>query len=357
MELNIRQQNVVNSTEKNILCLAGPGAGKTHTLVARINKLLENGVNPSKIVCFSFTNYAADEMKNRLVSIGKDIYIGTIHSYANSICAKNGIKTSIDIEQEKFDEIIRKASLINPKFYPQIDYLFVDEFQDINTLQYNFIRRLKAKNNYFCGDERQAIYSFIGSSDKYIFDMAADPMFKKFFLVDDYRNPENILDFANDFVSNIPKISPPSKSALKDATAYINSSCAFSTAIEEMTWTTNWKDWAVLCRTNKEIEAAADMLQRSELPYIIVRKSDLDLCEFNKQLASNKIKIMTIHASKGNEFNHVVSIGAKTYAPEERRIAYVSASRAKQSLYWCPSLKIKTKSKQSGSYSGQIITF
>jgi superfamily I DNA/RNA helicase len=56
MEFNIRQKKLINATDKNILCLACAAAGKTRTLVGRIEKLLNDGVNPSRIVAFTFTN-------------------------------------------------------------------------------------------------------------------------------------------------------------------------------------------------------------------------------------------------------------------------------------------------------------
>ena len=128
MNFNIRQQNVINANNKNILCLAAASSGKTHTLVGRIERLLNEGVEPSSIVAFTFTNQAAKEMKNRLGEKAKGMFIGTIHSYANKICGLAGIETKRDIAEERFDRIIDKALSVNWNLYPQVSHLFVDEF-------------------------------------------------------------------------------------------------------------------------------------------------------------------------------------------------------------------------------------
>lgn len=65
MGLNNEQLQAVNSTSDRILCLAGAGAGKTHTFIERISKLVDNGVSPTSILALTFTNNAAAEMKSR----------------------------------------------------------------------------------------------------------------------------------------------------------------------------------------------------------------------------------------------------------------------------------------------------
>lgn len=56
MEFNVRQKNVIYSNEPNILCLSCAASGKTRVLVARIERLLNEGVKPEDIVAFTFTN-------------------------------------------------------------------------------------------------------------------------------------------------------------------------------------------------------------------------------------------------------------------------------------------------------------
>lgn len=63
--LNEQQQAVVDSTADRLLVLAGAGAGKTHTMLERINKLVADGTSPNNILVLTFTNAAAFEMRDR----------------------------------------------------------------------------------------------------------------------------------------------------------------------------------------------------------------------------------------------------------------------------------------------------
>lgn len=63
--LNKQQQAVVECTADRILVLAGAGAGKTHTMLERINRLVEQGVHPNNILVLTFTNKAAFDMRDR----------------------------------------------------------------------------------------------------------------------------------------------------------------------------------------------------------------------------------------------------------------------------------------------------
>ena len=56
------------------------------------------------------------------------------------------------------------------------------------------------------------------------------------------------------------------------------------------------------------------------------------------KLKDNRVKVLTIHTAKGLENKNVIVSGARLYNEEERKIAYVAATRAEQSLYWCPSI-------------------
>ena len=82
--LNPRQMEAVNHKEGPILVLAGAGSGKTTVLIARVAKLIESGVRPWNILAITFTNKAADELKNRLVTkLGMDaadVFASTFHS-------------------------------------------------------------------------------------------------------------------------------------------------------------------------------------------------------------------------------------------------------------------------------------
>ena len=82
--LNARQMEAVMHKDGPLLVLAGAGSGKTTVLIARVAKLIESGVRPWNILTITFTNKAADELKNRLITkLGMDaaeVFASTFHS-------------------------------------------------------------------------------------------------------------------------------------------------------------------------------------------------------------------------------------------------------------------------------------
>ena len=81
---NSAQQAAINAGPGPVLVLAGPGTGKTQTLMGRVSRLIEEGVTPRRILCLTFTRRAAQEMRDRLKAIGGEgaalPQAGTLHS-------------------------------------------------------------------------------------------------------------------------------------------------------------------------------------------------------------------------------------------------------------------------------------
>ncbi len=84
-ELNPQQQEAVLHTEGPLMIVAGAGSGKTKVLTTRIAHLINNGIDPFRILALTFTNKAAKEMKERIEKIlgnasARSLFIGTFHS-------------------------------------------------------------------------------------------------------------------------------------------------------------------------------------------------------------------------------------------------------------------------------------
>ncbi len=234
--LNDCQREAVEATDRVVAVIAGPGTGKTKTLVARILDRLERGeAAPDEITAVTFTNQAAGELRSRLEeSLGRRasraITIGTFHSIclrllqdmgeapvllseydAGRIAA--GVIGSLDLSAQprqlvqdvsrvKCGMPIDGTSLSRPAYdaYVQavaatgaLDFddlllealkrwqeepehpekwekafrcMLVDEFQDINDIQYRLIEAFgrEGKSLFVIGDPDQSIYGFRGSS-------------------------------------------------------------------------------------------------------------------------------------------------------------------------------------------------
>ncbi len=134
-ELNGAQRDAVENTEGPVMVIAGAGSGKTRVLTYRIAHLINKGVDPFNILSLTFTNKAAQEMKERISKIiggseARNIWMGTFHSVFSRILrseaekigypqnftiydtqdAKNLIKTIL--KEQGLDEKIYKPGLV-----------------------------------------------------------------------------------------------------------------------------------------------------------------------------------------------------------------------------------------------------
>lgn len=93
-ELNEEQRAAVTSPRQPLLLIAGPGTGKTRTIIARIIYLVEKyRIPPDQILALTFSNKAANELRNRLEQTLKErankIFCGTFHSFCLMVLRKN----------------------------------------------------------------------------------------------------------------------------------------------------------------------------------------------------------------------------------------------------------------------------
>src|SRR3989338_2076444 len=130
-ELNQLQQQAVTHTDGPMIILAGAGSGKTRVISYRVVHLIQNGVDPLRILCITFTNKAAGEMKQRIHrflaerNIATQPFIGTFHALCARILRKEAPHVGIShrfviYDQQDQDDAIKEAMkrlALSPKDY------------------------------------------------------------------------------------------------------------------------------------------------------------------------------------------------------------------------------------------------
>ena len=156
-DLNEAQLNAVLKTDGPSMVIAGAGSGKTRVLTYKIVHLVENGVDPFKILALTFTNKAAREMKLRISSMigeseSKNIWMGTFHSVFAKILRfeahKIGFTSDFTIYDTQDSERLI-SSIIKEKALDKDVYRAKSIRNRISTLKNNFI----TVNGYFANNE------------------------------------------------------------------------------------------------------------------------------------------------------------------------------------------------------------
>ena len=393
MSFNQAQQEAVSHNEGPCLVLAGPGSGKTLTIVGRIQKLIQTyHVSPEEFLVITFTKYAAVEMKNRFFSAMKGtrpaVTFGTFHGiyygilkwayrfgpenilseeekrqmllqivnrkeidefeeedflkeiiseigivknnglkieeYETTICGKETFREIYREYERKrneerkidFDDMLLlcrdlfiKRPDILKKWQEKFRYILIDEFQDINQVQYDVIRMLAApENNLFVvGDDDQSIYKFRGANIKNILNF--EHVFedaKVIKLEQNYRSTGNILNAANAVIKNNfgrKEKSLWTENGEGDKIAFRQFDSGYDEAeyivgdIKEHVnnGTRTYNDHAVLYRTNAQSRMFEEKFVTASIPYKIVgginfyaRKEIKDLLAYLKTIDNGK---------------------------------------------------------------------
>lgn len=297
--LNDEQRDAVTSTEGFVRVMAGAGSGKTRALAHRFAYLVnEVGILPANILCVTFTNKAANEMRRRIRSLTGDNdtgFISTFHGFCVAVLQEDGYfvqypksflvldnsdidsmlkiiyeergltlrdmtfsnaRDMIEIEKcknrpqyyldviamdtdalkKKYDEavsakdvifygylyqqkkcfgldyndlikftlyIFSKSDEIRLKWQQRLEYIMIDEFQDIDGLQYELMQALCAyhKNLFIVGDPDQTIYTWRGANVKHILDFDKNfPKVKTIMMMKNYRSTPEIIAAANSLI-------------------------------------------------------------------------------------------------------------------------------------------------------------
>jgi DNA helicase II / ATP-dependent DNA helicase PcrA len=123
-DLTPSQQKAVEHTEGPLLVLAGPGSGKTRVITRRIARIIQQGVNPGRVLAITFTNKAAGEMAERVARLlpGTRVWISTFHRFCARLLRSRatavGLKSNFTILDSDDQRRIVRAVVKDLDFDP-----------------------------------------------------------------------------------------------------------------------------------------------------------------------------------------------------------------------------------------------
>lgn len=339
------QQEIVETKANKVVVMSVPASGKTAVLTERVKYLLEQGEKPSSIVVITFTNAAAEEMKKRIGDIGQGTFINTIHSYANYLLLSHGIDTSDILVDENFDGLFERVS-DNLDCIMPVKYLLVDEAQDCDTNQFQFLLEyVNPENYFFVGDIRQTIYEWRDSRPDILFGMMNDPDVTVYKLNENYRNGTEIISYAKFIIDHLGyKYKDNTIPARNERGRVVKMEYSLDAVADKILFGDgDFKDWFVLTRNNDQLKEILEGLNGQGIPAETFKKSEVNSDTLRQKLENDTVKVLTIHAAKGLEAKNVIVVGAywRPSDAESYRIAYVAATRAKDLLVWCQTPKKK----------------
>ena len=376
--LNSAQREAVTTTEGFVRVIAGAGSGKTRALSHRFAFLVnELGILPGNILCVTFTNKSANEMRQRIHQLTGDNdtgYINTFHGFCVSILQedshavqypksflvldngdidamlqiiyeergltlrdrtfsdardmieirklnkepeyyKDMLTMSLETLKEKYDQataaddiifygylyqekkcfgldyndlikfslyIFQEHPDIRLKWQQRLEYIMIDEFQDIDQLQYNLMEVLCGyhKNLFIVGDPDQTIYTWRGADVKFLLDFdKAFPNVRTIMMMENYRSTPEILGAANSLIDkNQHRMKKDLLPKLPSGGPVV---CCFSENQEaEALWMVSqieelhsqgvpYRNMAVLYRAHYVTRAVEEVFLQKQIPYTI----------------------------------------------------------------------------------------
>jgi DNA polymerase III epsilon subunit-like protein len=350
-----QKQIVFEDLDKNILAIASAGSGKTTTTLCRIKHLINNGVAEESILLTTFTRDAANDMKNKLFDImgyKPNITCGTIDSiakmYTERLCADDSLK-HVSEYGFNFYNLIEK----DPSVIKKYRYMFVDEFQDINDIQFKIIKAFYTQGVkvFVVGDDAQNIYTFRGSNITYILNF--DTFFENAVmhkLTYNFRSTRQIINLANAVIENnqnqIPKkmVSGTQQDGDLPVVQYFDNSRSQNEEIVQRIVAliedgVCEDEIAILSPVNQSLYIIEELLTKRGVKNVYLDgKSDVRTSK-----KPGHVCMCTIHKAKGLEWDVVFFINVsddiipKMKNPksieEDRRLFYVSVTRARNRLY------------------------
>lgn len=207
MNYNIEQLNFIKESISDMKLLGIPGGGKTQSIIGKIVHHFNNNDfnNIYNFMLLTFSRRATNDFINKGKStkfISKN-NVKTIHSLSGKIVyalnkSKSSIKEIIILNALNIiEDDNRREELLGLEYLQNLKVIFVDEAQDLSTLQYDFICALKKLTNcsvVLIGDPNQNIYQFQNGSDKHLLNHDG----KTFYLTTNYRSTQPIVNIINE---------------------------------------------------------------------------------------------------------------------------------------------------------------
>ena len=342
-----QQRRAIEAPLGPVLVVAGPGAGKTFCLIARIQHLISTGIDPHRICTVTFTNRAAEEIAGRLKQTLGDkaeaVTRGTIHALCLGLLRehtaaahlKKGFGVADEVYQSvvlgrlrvpverrggvlnrfgrhrlngyklqpdearlfreycgwlahrsmvDFDELITKAEPLAGLIADRWDYLLVDEFQDVNAVQYDFLKKLAAPHgNFFAvGDDEQSIFAWTGADPYVLVRFKRDYDVAPIILDKNCRCSRQIFQMARRVLAQNPQLFQKQLTADKESEHEV-AAYSFHDEEEEASWLLEdivtdhqgWGDYAILYRKHKVGEYLEGRLLRAGIPCRLARGRSL----------------------------------------------------------------------------------
>jgi len=289
MELD-EEQEVVVGLDRSVLCVSGPGSGKTRILTEKARRVFNSG---ESLLCLAFTRSAAREMASRVPGIPA----ATIHSYC---CGLVGWK-----EEWKYQGLLWRTMMMKDK--PKFDWILIDEVQDLNPEEIDVALSLVGNKIFAVGDPYQSIYGFQGALGPTVISLLQKMGCQKVELHNNYRSCQPIVDKLN----RIYNRRLVSKNIKETSNA------------------------AILCRTNDDVFLVSNYLKESEIPHTLRLSVEYADVKEKEVLGESNLKVMTIHQSKGLEFDRVILFSwyPDIDQDEEMRCYYVAVARASKEFH------------------------
>lgn len=239
---------------------------------------------------------------------------------------------------------------IQEKVSNTFEHILVDEYQDINTMQMRVLDVLAKSGNIFVvGDSNQSIYRFRGADPSSVNLFVAK--YKPFVatLTVNYRSTRNLVRAASDFIVKgrfATRMELTPASVVDGPPVMIHSDISHESEARWIVSKVKGMDQskvAILARTYSALEPVRHAFETSGIKTTVIADQSKSMEATNE---GEGLKLMTIHAAKGLEFDtvfivnmedgvipHRLSINDKDDMAEERRLAYVAMTRARNNLY------------------------